>query len=119
MQGLACCTTCMFMEHYPYVTVISHKSNRILPKRFFLQDWPIFQISPGSPVAPATTCHPLFTIIRYLRGSMVQYVTQALFLPGLPLLVAPMLPLKCFCDQSFSLGAVAPGTQVKTAQTSS
>src|SRR5437773_8608835 len=107
----------MFMEHVPDRTVIGYKGGRIVPEGFFLQDWPVFQVGPGRPITLATTCGPLFTIIRYTRRSAMQHRGQPLFLPGLEALGTPVFSLACLCDQPFTLGPIAPRTQVKPTQT--
>jgi hypothetical protein len=84
----------MVMIHMLHITVVGHKSKGVLTKGLLVQDWPVFQIFPGSSVAPATTYYPLFTIIRYPCGGAMQYVGQSLFLPTLPPLGAPLLSLE-------------------------
>src|SRR6266496_1521459 len=98
----------MFMEHLPYSTVIGHKGGRMLPQGFFLQDRPVFQVFPGRSISSSTTCCPLFTIIGHARRSAMQDIGQPLFLPSLESLKAPAFSFECLCDQSFTLGTVAP-----------
>src|SRR5437867_4596043 len=102
------------MKRVPDVQVISHQGLWILSNGFLLQDWPVFEIFPGSPVTSMTPCRPLLAIVRHLGRSAMEHVGQSLLPPSFPSLRAPSLSVERFCHKPLGFRTVAPPAQRQT-----
>src|SRR5690606_40598057 len=108
VERLASCAAGMHVKHAADVTIVGYKRLRMGTQRLFIKNRPIFQDFPGSRIPSATALAPLLPVIGHLCSGAMQHIGQPLFLPTLPLLRRPVLPLQGLFDQTFGFRAVAP-----------
>src|SRR5262245_16018570 len=116
-QRLSGCPTGMEMKHAADVQIIRHQGPGVLPNGFLLEDWPVFQVFPGSLVTSTTPCSPLLAIVGNLRGCAMQHVGQSLLTPTLPPLRAPSFSVERFGYEPLCFSTVAPAAQRDTIET--
>ena len=75
------------------------KARRVAAQGVLLENRPVLQIFPGSPVAETAPFRPMLAVVGHTGGRAMQYKGEPVVLPGLPARACPMLARDGILDE--------------------